>query len=255
MKIATTPDGQVLRDQYGMALYDESDLTPPEGKAEGALVRDDCPGDLGELWRDKFQRDIIDPSEWAPLVKAGEGNQVQYVNWIYDQDGVGSCASEGLHGCVDSNRQRRGLQKVKFNPWPIYYYASGGVDRGSTLTGCIREAKARGMVPDALWPRANHRWNDLPPADVWKEATKYKPDEIYDIGNWVEACSALFRGHSVYAAYPGHAWQLIAVLNSQQALWRNSWGKDWDDDGIGVINASKITFQYGLFAIQTVSVE
>ena len=259
IKPLLTSTGHAITDAAGMPLYEESDFTPPDGiPSFGALIRDDAPGDSCELWRDVFPKEVIDPSDWKQFVDAGAGDHRSYVNWIYNQGSVGSCASEGLHGCVDSQRERRGLPKVKFNPYPIYYYASGGRDVGSTLVACIREAKARGMVPAKLWPRSQHRWNDLPPASVWAEAKKYKPDEVYDIGNSVESASALFRGHSVYAAYPGHAWQLISVLNTQQAMWRNSWGDDWDGgggggggDGFGVISFSRITFQYGLFAIQT----
>ncbi len=243
-----------------LPIYEESDLTPPEGKTTGlagpVYATED---DIGERFLDAFPKDIIDPEDWGDLIQGGMGDNRGYVHWIYDQNGVGSCAAEGLCGCTDSQRERRGLPAVQFNPWCLYggdQGSSGGVDRGSTLTANIRIAQRRGLVPMKLWPRHGagaHRWNDVPPdsSPIWKEAQKYRPHEIYDIRNHVEAASALFKGHSVYAAYPGHAWELIAVLSTVQAAWRNSWGKDWDGDGIGVINWSRMTFQYGLFAIAT----
>ena len=247
-------NGKKIKGADGLPLYVESSLkTPKRISKVGALVRDSLPGREQGLFRDTFKKSIVNPSDWPALIKAGHGDHRRYINWIYNQKQVGSCASEGLHGCVDVQRERRGMEKIKFNPYPIYYYASGGRDIGSSLTACIREAKSRGMVPDKLWPRSQHRWNDLPPESVWKESKRYRPGEVYDLGNHVEAASALFLGHSVYAAYPGHAWELVTVLNSTQAMWRNSWGSTWDGDGIGVISFSRITFQYGLFAVQSVS--
>jgi hypothetical protein len=243
-----------------MALYKETPRRPPDGRVEGALVRDDKTGELGELFSDAFPREIVDQDDWPGLIQEGAGDHRKYVEFVLDQNGRGSCASEGLANCVTQQRHRRGLPVVKLNPWPNYYRASGGRDIGSSLSENIRVAKQYGFIPMDLWPRYGpgaHAWNDLPRDSdpIWSEAAKYKPDEVYDLGNTAEAGSALFSGHSVYAAYPGHAWQLIAVLNTLQGLWLNSWGTNWGDvePGIGVINFSRLTYQYGLYAIQTTS--
>ena len=250
------PDGVQLTDPYGMPMYEEWDISVvPEGKAMGALPRTDVPGSQCEFFRDKFRQLIVDPKDWPELIKAGGGDQRKYVNWIYNQDGIGSCATEGVCACVDSDREHAGLPKVKFNPWPTYYLASGGRDQGSTLTENLKLARDRGLVPDALWPRASHSWNDMPPQSAWDGAKKYRIDEFYEIGNTVEAGSALLTNHRVYAAYPGHAWQLIALLNTLQGIWRNSWGEEWGDKGYGVISLNQLTYDYGLFGIRTTLVE
>jgi hypothetical protein len=254
----TWPDGKPRTDAYGMAMYKETPRTPPEGRVEGALKRDDCPGDLGPLYKDAFPKEIVNVEDWPGLIQEGAGDHRKYVKWILDQDGRGSCASEGLANCITQQRHRRGLPEVKLNPWPNYYRISNGRDNGSTLSGNIRFAKEHGFLPMDLWPRYGpngHAWSDIPRSSdpLWQEAKKYKPGEVYDIGNTVEAASALFAGHSVYAAYPGHAWQLIAVINTQQGIWLNSWSEQWGDGGFGVINFSRLTYQYGLYAIQTTS--
>jgi hypothetical protein len=261
IKPLLTSTGHAITDQYGMPLYEESSLVTPAGIGDGtgfcgALLSPEPPGAIGPLFRDAFPKEIIDPSDWKPLIDNGEGNHRQYVRWILDQNGHGSCAAEGVINCYTTQRHRRGFEEIKFNPWPTYYFSGGGRDNGSSLYANVREGQTRGFVPMDLWPRYGagaHRWNDIPPSSspIWDEAKKYRLNEVYEIGNAIEAASALFKGHTVYAAYPGHAWELLSVLNSSQFEWLNSWGASWDGDGIGVIAASRITWQYGVYAIAT----
>lgn len=260
MKLLLDSRGRELKDEYGLPLYEESDLTIPDGIAPncgndnaGLKRREDRPGEYSTFWRDEFRRQIIQPEDWAALIREGAGDHVPFVNWIYDQNGVGSCAAEGLCSCADSDRERSGFPKVKFNPWCLYYFSGGGRDQGSTLTENLRIARSRGLVPDDLWPRSQHRWHDVPPdsSDIWRTAQKYRVQEFYEISSSIELVSALFSGHAVYAAYPGHAWQAIQALNTRQIKWRNSWGTQWGENGYGVIDLSRITYQYGLFAIRT----
>lgn len=256
LELLTHPDGSRIRDPYGLPMYKEWDIhLVPEGKRMGALPRTTAPGAYCDLYRDRFKQHIVNPEDWPELIKNGAGDQRKYVNWIYDQDGIGSCAAEGLCACVDVDREHAGLPRVKFNPWPLYILSGEGQDNGSTLEDNLKFARERGLVPDELWPRAQHRWNDMPPQSVWDEAKKYRVEEFYDIGSAVEAGSALLTNHCVYAAYPGHAWELIAILNTIQGLWRNSWGTQWGDNGFGVINLSQLTYQWGIYAIRTTTVE
>lgn len=249
-----TLDSEYRTDSYGMPLYAETAITVPAGKRMGALPMSCAPRDVGELFSDKYKRNLVDLGDWPELIKAGEGDHLPYRSpHTYDQDSVGSCAGEGFCNCMMTERARRGQPYVLFNPWPLYYESSGHVDRGSSLDANIRVAKQRGLVPMDLWPRSEHAWNDVPPdsSPIWKEAAKYKPDEVSPVGSIIEMGTAMFLGHAMYAAYPGHAWEMIKLLNTQQGLWLNSWDSDWGDNGVGVISFSKLAFNYGLFAIRT----
>ena len=265
IKPLLTSTGHAITDQYGMPLYEESSIITPEGIGDGtgfcgALMSPEPPGQF-ELFRDAFPKEIIDPSDWKPLLDVGGGDNRPYRKWCYNQRSVGSCAAEGESNCYATQRHRRGFKSIKFNPYVNYYEACGGRDQGSSLYANIKVGQKYHMPMD-LWPRGpgGHSWNDIPaPSNpIWNEAKKLRlSDEVYEAGNWIEAASTLFKGHSVYAAYPGHAWELIAVLNSQQAAWNNSWSEEWGDDqdtgigGLGVISASRITWQYNVYCIPT----
>ena len=259
---AKNPDGELMFDPFGLPIYQESDLRVPEtvatnlpyGNAGLPPAREDRPGQNCEFWRDVFRRHIIEPRDWAEWIKRGVGNRRRYCKRVLQQNGIGSCASEGITGCYESLSDMRGLPEVFLNPWPVYYEASGGRDVGSTLQANLKIMREVGGVPDVLWPRSQHRWNDVPPRDhaARKARKNLRIDEYYEVNNATEAVSALFADHAVYAAYPGHAWELVAPLNTVQGLFRNSWGEEWDDDGFGVIAYTDITFQYGIYAIETV---
>jgi len=253
-------NGDLIRDHDGFVIYEESDLTPPPGMGTGALLTDLSPHLVADgIWRDEYPTEVIDPDDWPDLINEGHGDQRKDVHWIYSQKSIGSCAAEGWCGCNDTTRSRRGAEIIQFNPYVNYYFACNGVDRGSGLGENIRVSRQRGLVPMELWPRTGpnaHAWNDVPPdsSGIWREAAKYKPGEVYSIGNTVELASAIFAGHAVYAAYPGHAWQMIAVLSKTQGILRNSWSDTWDGDGYGVISFARVTYQYGLYALRTTSV-
>lgn len=96
LKLLKEPDGRIATDPYGMPMYEETDIElVPAGKAMGALPRSNVPGSECEFFYDKFKKLIIDPKDWPELIQHGGGDQMRFVNWIYDQDGVGSCAAEG----------------------------------------------------------------------------------------------------------------------------------------------------------------
>ncbi len=251
-----SPAGNPILDRYGMPLYEETPIDLPDGRATGAVppATTEGPTALGDLFYNVFAKEIYDFDKWPELIDNGLGDHLKYrAKRTLDQDGVGSCASEGAFNCIMTQQNRRTGKYTLYNPWPIYYYASNGSDRGSSLPANIREIRQRGGVPMAKWPRYDsagrilHRWNDLPPDDAWEPIYL----EVYTLGNTRELGSAMFLGHTVYAAYPGHAWEYIKVLNSEQGLWLNSWGADWGDNGVGVIAHSRIQYAYQLYAFQT----
>jgi hypothetical protein len=250
--------------QPGLIFPDVPPPIPvPPGKKMGALPRHlsrhpdgDKPGQHCPYLSEHATQlgiNIIPQGEWPGLIdELGDLTLEANSNWVYDQDGVGSCASEGACGILDVTRERHGLEAIRFNPWGTYQEndVSGGVDRGSTLGDNMRRIRETGAHPADLHPRSRG-WRARPSEESYAAAKNYRVDEYYEVRTWTEAGSCVLQGWPVYTAYPGHAWMMLAVLDTRRLRWRNSWGTDWGDGGYGDLNASELQLNYGAYTART----
>lgn len=227
----------------------ETPLTPPPGRKLGALTRNDRPGENCGYWAEQSDTYIIPQEEWGEWIEAGIDLR-KNCNMVFDQNGIGSCAAEGACGALDITRDVAGLPFVEFSPLFTYHTTSGGSDRGSTLNDNLRELKTTGACPEAIWPRSKG-FRAKPSEEAYEAAKAYRIVEYYEIRNWLEMGSAMLQRFPVYAAYAGHAWVALKPVNTRQLTWRNSWGTSWGDGGYGVLNASRVQFSYGIYAIRT----
>jgi hypothetical protein len=233
-----------------MATFDmlpETPLVVPPGKKKGLLLRDDRPGESCGFLRDMPTIDVIPVAQWPEWIEAGITMRPE-VPWIYDQDGVGSCAAESACGGLDLIRSVCGYEPVKFNPWGVYHYTGGGNDNGSTLVANLKFLRERGAYPESVWPRSKG-YRATPDAAADEAAKKYKILEFYEVQSWEEFGSALLHRFPVYWGYTGHAILGVQLLNTSQFLYRNSWGEAWSDNGFGVANASSIQWGYGVYVV------
>lgn len=228
-------------------VYVETPLIAPPGRKKGLLPRNDTPGKVCGFLADRPGVELIPVAEWDQLIKTGVTMRDE-VPWIYDQDGVGSCAAESACGGLDLARAIAGGKPVKFNPWGTYYYTSGGVDNGSTLPDNLESLRTVGAFPESLHPRSKG-WRAKPTPEAHEAAKKYKIQEFYEIRSWEEFGSALLQRFPVYWGYTGHAILAVQLLNRTQFVYRNSWSDDWADGGFGVANASSIQWSYGVYAL------
>jgi len=221
----------------------------PPGKAKGCLPKRHEPGEVCGFWRDIPDARVIPISEWDDYLDKGIDLQMSSA-YMYSQASVGSCAAEGVNAGVEVMQGVSGMPQTLFNPYGMYHYTSGGRDNGSTLSDNLSFARDRGCFPEVYWPRTEG-WRKEPNEDAQDAALQHRIDEYWEIENWEEMGSALLQRFAVYAAYAGHAWLAVAVVNKQQLKYRNSWGEDWGDHGYGIINQSRVQFQYGIYAIRT----
>ena len=222
----------------------------PPGKSKGAKRRTTRPGEKCGFFRELHDVDVIPIEEWDEWL-ASDIDLATNILHTYDQDGIGSCAAEGVNGCVENMISVQGQTPPLFNPYGMYHFTSGGRDQGSTLEDNLEFARDRGCIRAELWPRSKG-FRARPSDEALEDAKRFRIDEYYEVENWEELGSALFQKFAGYAAYTGHAWEAVRPVNKTQLKWHNSWGEEWGDGGYGIINANRVQFSYGIFVVRSV---
>ena len=234
-----------------MVTHVETPLIIPEGKKLGCLERI---APFGKLFKPMSEtvkvlswdeiRDRIDPVlSLRP-----------YVDHIFDQDGVGSCACEAATQAVQISRAKRGFPFVLLNPWSIYCYTSGGSDRGSNIDANLRFAQDNGILPMAVWPRSMG-WRKKPPQKLYDRfGVHFRPDEVYDTSDTKQVATALTEQDAVPFGWQGHSCVLDHLLDDTFGEYANSWARTWGDKGFGKIKLRSIQFNYGAYGVRTTTV-
>lgn len=195
---------------------------------------------------------LVDEKHWETMSKSDAHlGKREWVQYILDQDGVGSCASESACQLLatmifnDSN-----LQPPVFNPWFNYQKTSGGVDRGSVIGHNVEDMVKRGACPEEVWPRSKG-WRTPPNREALRVAKFFRLKKYFHIKNHKEFVSALLQGFFIHFGIPGHAVDGAMYLGSGKILYPNSWGYDWGDKGFGVTSLDNIRYDYGAYAYDT----
>jgi hypothetical protein len=222
----------------------ETPLILPPGKALGCTLRRDLPGTLCSFLPQAY---IIPRADWPKFI--GKLSLRDAVHDIFDQDGVGSCASEAATQANAIVREQAGLPFVQFSPWFQYHTVSGGRDQGSTVGENVTFLRDVGSCPMELWPRSKG-WRNKPPQECYDAAAQYRVSEVYECSNIEEIGSALLRGFPVTFGWNSHSCCLVELTGTNSAIYANSWDESWGDSGFGTINLSSINFGYGAYAFR-----
>jgi len=110
-----------------------------------------------------------------------------------------------------------------------------------------------GIAPESVWPRSKG-WQATPSADAREAAKLYRIEEFYDITTTAEIGTALLLGFPVVFGWSGHSCVMTQLVNPTTAEYANSWG-NWGDQGFGQLRLSSVNFNYGAFAVRTVSLK
>ncbi len=237
----------------------------PPNKAAGCLPRTTKLGEVSPLFGERI--DVIPQQEWAGLITANRLLR-PYVWHIYDQDGIGSCATESTSQSIALAREFGGAKRIMFNPWFIYQATSGGRDQGSTIDGNLRFIRQYGVAPESVWPRYErnqdgypiyrngkpiviNNWNKAPSAEAREAAKEFRLDEFYDISSIAEVGTALLKGFSVVYGWSGHSVLAVDLVDDRTLLYANSWAPTWGDKGFGKLALNEVNWSYGAFAVRT----
>ena len=204
--------------------------------------------------RDDFK--IIPEREWSDAIeqrKRVEAQNRPLVRFTLDQNGFGSCASEGIAGATIYCEQKQGGVDLKVKPLNalgLYRYVNGGRDGGSSLSDNIAAAFRYGIPTEEVWPRSKG-WRTPLSDEAKEDALRHRPHEVYRVGSKEEFGTALLLGFVVYAGYSGHAWFAVDLIDTTRFIWKNSWGSGWADNGFGTLRFSEVAWVYGCWAIRT----
>lgn len=249
-------------DHPPMSRDPDSGIVKP--RAKGLIL----PSAHDEEWAKEvipFSADFkpIPMREWGDYIQQNDPDRVSMRPLCgrkrKDQDSKGSCAFEGVvnNGEAASELADKDNPWPDLNPWPGYYEASGGVDRGSSLAACVKVMSERGCPSAKVWPRygpGRHAWNERLSEEAHADRKRYKVLEVRRAFSWEELGSACLFGFGFFGAYPGHAWFGCDVLSTSRLIWENSWGDGWGDNGFGTLAANRLAIQqHGAYIILGVS--
>jgi hypothetical protein len=211
----------------------------------------------------------------VPLIDRAKWRDVNYENFlppVYDQDGIGQCASSSACTLLETGRAIAGMPHVHFSAGDLYSRVNGGRDDGSMLEDNMAELVKNGACEASLVPYVwDHRSHNTPA--VVANRAKYKVVEVYTCPTFDALVSALqqgFVGQEGLLWYPnykpdssgwlprgvgrpgGHALMAYgAVKNPHTGEWgiltRNSWSEGWGRHGNCVIPESAFGRDIGGF--------
>lgn len=224
--------------------------TPPLDKAKGLIhggPKLQCPTVTERLDQ------LIPESDWIDKINDTDSPRMRPFVWkILDQDGIGSCASEGLSGAIMCTREKQGLPQIELNPWMVYGRVNGGSDSGSSLSANMQFMQTYGVAAESVWPRSKG-WRTKPSDASYENALRHRVLEYASVTNKQEFGTCLLLGIPVYFGYSGHAIFGTDPYDTVRFGFANSWHKNWGDQGFGTLSYSSIMWSYGAYAILSVT--
>jgi hypothetical protein len=208
---------------------------------------------------------VIPFSDWNDYLSVSERPKLRELIWnIYDQDGVGSCASEAMDKGIEVVRAMAGRPPILLNPFGTYHFVSGGRDNGSSLDDNVTFARDHGAFPESVWPRSKG-WKTAPNDAAMEAALDYRLDEVADIDDtsseqfMLEIGSTILlpQDFGVYCGIPGHGIYVTDLVSVERTLAKcivefcNSWDISWGDFGFGQTTLGNIVRSYGAFVPRT----
>ena len=189
-----------------------------------------------------------------------------YMPTVYQQGSLGSCTANGVGMCVQYDRRKLGLTP-DFVPSRLQIYydereieGTTAYDSGAQIRDGIKVVARNGAAPETLWPYFPLKFTEKPTAQVYGEAARHKAVQyarVEQSSSALKACLAqhlpVVFGFSVYESFEssgvantgmvpmpdfsmerivgGHCVVLVGYTSRSLFIVRNSWGREWGDDG------------------------
>jgi hypothetical protein len=197
-------------------------------------------------WAD--EKGIIPRDQWKDVDRRAVFGDP---DWIYDQDGHGSCVGNGSTGALRRVRYLAGMKDQKLSPGCTYAQINGGRDGGAVIGDSLTALTKTGTCLYTTVGQDPIYLNRLPKG--WKdEASRFKIDQAYLAPSFEELVSGIQLGYiAVYgmqvggnfSSYDGagvagvsrgagnHCMHADGCKKLQDGRWVldnvNSWGPNW----------------------------
>jgi len=224
----------------------ETQLILPEGYVTGCLPRKTRFATSCKALADDIE--TIPRDKWAHLI--GKVDLRLNVRQVIDQQNYGSCAACSTTQALMITRDVAGAPFTFLNPLSIYRVTSGGRDNGSSIDENLAFARDTGVLPENYWPYSKG-FKAMPPTGWQHVAKGYRIQEFWDIGSVDELGTALLKGFAVVFGWQGHSCVFTRLLSDTEAEYCNSWGKEWNGNGMGRLRLNQVNWGYGSFALRT----
>lgn len=120
----------------------------------------------------------------------------QTYNWIFDQNGFGSCVADGWTGGLTRARALRGLPYVKLSPGYLYSQINGGSDNGAVISEGGPALMSNGTCEYSIVGDSPIYTRQMP-ATAKASAANYKLGAMYHCTSWLGVLSALMTGEYI----------------------------------------------------------
>jgi hypothetical protein len=267
-------DGKILKDQKCPTEADafiaafETHAGP---RALGAKL--EKPRLKWEKFGESARVPLIPRDKWKPV------NLETFLPAVYDQDGIGQCASSSACTVLEACRYMAGLSPVHVSAGDLYSRVNGGRDQGSLPEDNLAELLASGVAPASMVP---YVWDRRRHNDAATVAAR-KPNRIaeaYLCDSFDAMASALQQGFLTQIAIwwfdnftpdangklpnqgrggrGGHALMAYGLVKLPDGSWallvRNSWGPGWGNSKDGTLGAGNCIIPESLFSFEFGSV-
>ncbi len=128
-------------------------------------------------------------------------NRRALFNWIFDQNGFGSCVADGWTGALMRARALRGMKFVKLSPGYTYSLINGGRDQGAVISDGGPALIEKGTCEYTIVGDQPIYTRQMP-GTASANALKYKVGSVYHVNSYIELLSALATG--VYIVVYGY---------------------------------------------------